>query len=448
MREEWFLSLEKMIDSDFAPNWNAWIGDRITQEDYRFVKEFESSVYSKKEVPSSVPPPWLILKIQKLKFTSSYFYERLNGISLPEEFHKIPLMTREDLQNKITEILPTDVDFSRLVVNPTSGTTGKPILAPNHPKAIGCYVPLIEYSLSRHGVELKKGHDHTAAIQLCHQNQTIVYATSHSLAEGSLFAKINLKEKEWKEKDHLQKFISHFQPQFLSGDPYAFETAMKMNLKYSPSALHSTALELEDNLRIALSDFFKCPVVNFYSLNETGPIAYSCPVHPDWMHIISEDLFIEVLDKEGFPAKEGEILISGGRNPYLPLLRYATGDWGEIQYGSCRCGDSFPKLKLLKGRKPVYFEDTKGERINPIDVSRILRKEPNILRHQFIQKKDGSYELNLSVYVPAQTEFIQKLESEFKSLLGSDADIRIKTDLPSDSGKIPVFLNETKEEKN
>lgn len=442
MKEEWFLSLQRLIESKYAPKWNSIIGDRITKEDYLFVKEYEKELYEDRKFHSQEPNSKIIEWIRKHKFSSYYFYERLKNISLEREFLKIRPMTREDLQNRITEILPTNTDFTRMVVNPTSGTTGKPILAPNHPRAIGCYVPLIEYSLKKHGVDVPHKSNITSGIQICHQNETIVYATTHSLAEGSLFAKINLKEKEWQNPSDINTFLFESDPIFLSGDPYSFESAMKTGINFKPKALHSTALELEDNLRDQLALYFQCPIVNFYSLNETGPIAYSCPIDPDWMHILPNDIHMEILNEEGEPDELGEIVITGGRNPFLPLLRYKTGDWGRIKYGNCLCGEASPKVQLLKGRKPIFFTDTKGRRINPVDISRILRRQTNVLRHQFIQKKNGSYIVNLSTYLPPGKSWGEELKILFQNLLGESADILFDFDLPNDGKKITVFINE------
>ena len=56
----------------------------------------------------------------------------------------------------------------------------------------------------------------------------------------------------------------------------------------------------------------------------------------------------------------GEIAVTGGRNPFVPLLRYRTGDWGRLDYGRCPCGDRMPRLLDLEGRPPVVFRRPDG----------------------------------------------------------------------------------------
>ncbi len=442
MKDKWLESLKKSFYSQYAPMWNVIIGDRITEDDYRFVKKFEQDLYENRSPSSSEPNDRILKYIRGLRFHSIFYYDRLNKISLPSDFQEILPMTRDDLQNRITEILPIVSNLDRMVVNPTSGTTGVPILAPSHPKTIGCYVPLIEYSLARHGVKTIHHYNETTAIQLCNQNKTIVYITPHSLAEGAKFAKINLTKSDWKSQDHINQFIKDEEPIFLSGDPYSFEGALEMNLQYQPKAIHSTALDLSESLRIKLKEHFQCPVINFYSLNETGPIAYSCPNHPEQMHLISNDIYIEIIDETGKPASLGEIVVTGGRNPYLPLLRYRTGDWGELDHSPCDCGEVTARLKLLKGRKPIFFTDTQGNKVNPVDISRILRMESNILNHSFVQKKNGSYEIKVRWYNVPRKENTEELVSKFNLLFGNDAKITLM-ELPISNGKKhKMFINE------
>lgn len=449
--EDWEIELNSMIHSKYAPIWNTRIGDRIGEGEFHFVKNFQTEFLQAKKNVNYQTKQSIISFIEFYRQRSEFFRTRLFGYNIKEEFESIPLTTREDLQTKITEIIPTDLDLSKMVINPTSGTTGKPILAPNHPMAIGCYVPLIEFSVERHGVKPIHSPKSTFAIQLCYQEKTIEYATCHSLAGGAKFAKINIHPNSWKKPSDLQNFLKESSPQILTGDPYAFESAMKMGIQYRPEAIHSTALELTPALRLKISNYFQCPVINFYSLNETGPLAYSCPFDPEWMHILPHDLYVEVLTKDTkIPVPTGnvgEIVVTGGRNPYLPLLRYKTGDIGDLEYGPCPCGDHFPRLRLLSGRKSVYFHKPNGDTINPIDVGRILRKKPFIFQFQVEQTKSNEWVCRLSL----ETEVIKNethweiekdlLQKELESLFGENSKVFISTNFPLDGKKQLAYIN-------
>ncbi|MDF3821370.1 phenylacetate--CoA ligase family protein [Leptospira sp. 96542] len=438
-RGEWEVFLQKILHSEFAPKWNANIGDRIERDDYIFVKNFEKELLNyKSETFQNFSPDfeWL----NRTKFSSNFYFKHLSGRNNKEKFSSIPFTTREDLQSHLTEIIPFDEHLTRMVINPTSGTTGQPILCPNHPKSIGCYVPLIKYSLLKHGVILDEAPDKTIAIQLCYQKETIVYATYHSLSNGATFAKINLDPDSWRNENHIDLFINELKPEILTGDPYSLESAMKKGILYKPKAIHSTALYLNQVLKKDLETHFQCPVINSYSLNETGPVAYSCPVHTEWMHILPHDLYVECIPTNNDSI--GEIVVTGGRNPFFPLVRYKTGDYGEMDFSPCECKDPSPKLKLIEGRKPVYFLNNKTETINPVDVARILRMTDGIYQFQVIQKTILNFEVNLSVSEKFQNKEMDGLKEKFLNLFGHKTNINFNTKFTLNGKKVIPFINE------
>ena len=169
-------------------------------------------------------------------------------------------------------------------------------------------------------------------------------------------------------------------------------------LPLRPRAMISTAVAMSAGLRDRLAAHFGCPVIDWYSLTETGPIGYACPRGPGY-HVLPADLHVEAIDDQGIPVapgQRGEITVTGGRNPYLPLLRYRTGDWGRLELAACACGDTSPRILDLEGREPVLFRAAGGELVNPVDLSRVLRAFP-FVQHELRQRADRSCEL---VYRP------------------------------------------------
>jgi phenylacetate-CoA ligase len=162
------------------------------------------------------------------------------------------------------------------------------------------------------------------------------------------------------------------------------------------------------------------------------------------MHILPTDIFVEVLDEEGMPAgegKPGEITVTGGRNPYMPLLRYRTGDYGRINFSECSCGDPMPFISGLTARKHVIFEKPSGGRVNPIDISRIMKGYP-VIMHQFIQKKALSSILHLSLYAPLYPRDRERLKDEIDELFGGGMKLTIKKNLKPEKEKIIPYIRE------
>ena len=440
-KPEWIATLQRMRENVNAPRWNIEIGDRLNHNDIEDIKKFEDKLTNERFGFSDYPPDSILKWIEEKRNNVLYFKKALFNIDLKSDFEKIKFMTREDLANRPEEIVPANADLSRLIVNPTSGTTGHSIKAPSHPIAQGCYDPLIQYCLKRNGIDEHYDYEKIAAIQLCFQNATIVYNTVHSYLNGAGFAKINLAPKEWKAPDSAKNFINDLSPVFLSGDPVSFMEMMKQSIDYKPKAFLSSALQLSGELRRELETTYNCPVIDLYSLNETGPIAFSLPDNPEYFQILPTDIYVEIVDDSGarLPEDEyGEIIVTGGRNPYFPMLRYKTGDTGAIFYNHKFDGHT-PLLKILDSRKPVIFTTNIGNRINSIDIGRILRKYP-IYRHQIIQNRDKRLIINLD----AKNISIYKdnIINEMRALFDNDIDIALGDTFRTENNKTAVYIVE------
>lgn len=446
-KEEWLPMYNKLRENQYAPKWNTNIGDRLTASDIIFIKEFEEFLYSSRNIQSDYPNRYILKNIKKNLESVIYYQNVLKNIDLEKDFFKIKLMEKRDIQiDRIDRIIPLDADINRMVVNPTSGTTGNILYCPNEPKSVGCYDPLIQYALSKHGLNQNYNHDVVAAIQLCSQESTITYSTVHSYLNGAGFAKINLNLNEWREPFHPLQYIKEMSPVFFSGDPFAFYQSVKMGIDYKPRILLSTAISLEDPIYSLIKDYYDRPIVDFYSLNETGPIAYSCPLNKEHLHLISPDIYIETVDQYGNHINNGrfgELVFTGGRNSFLPLLRYKTGDYCEIDYLPCCCGEKLPTIKKLSGRGLVLFYTPSDELVNPIDISKILGSYP-VLVHKFIQRADYSCDLYLKLLYAIPYSLEKEISLHINSLFKGTVEVRVNKDLEIDKGKIIPYICEVK----
>jgi phenylacetate-CoA ligase len=159
-------------------------------------------------------------------------------------------------------------------------------------------------------------------------------------------------------------------------------------------------------------------VIDWYSLTETGPLGYACPQGHGY-HWLPHDVHLETLDGNGRPTTGiGEITVTGGRNPFIPLLRYRTGDWGRIDFTPCSCGDPMPRLMELEGRSPVVFRAANGMRVTTQDVATVLRRYP-LVQHRFVQNEDGACELTYRTLTSAAWPR-GELEAELRALLHQD----------------------------
>lgn len=399
------MILRRLTEHPDAPRWNHAAGDRLDEEDRAAVGAFGEALEGGRGVRAPGEPPPVVLA-------------RLAPWLGDRAWEELPTTSREDLVLRVEQLLPPDADLTRLIVYRTAGTTGHATLVPHHPRAAACYLPLVAHALARHGVRLAPTHDTVACINVGAQARTVTYPCLLSAWNGAGFAKINLRETEWPRPGSARRWLPDMAPALLTGDPISFAELARQDVPVRPAAMLTTAVALSEAVRARLAERFGCPVVDWYSLTETGPLAYRC-VGGAGFHVLPHDVHVEVVGPDGRavpPGERGEVTVSGGRNPYLPLRRYRTGDWARLAFEPCACGDPMPRLLELEGRAPVLFRAADGGLVNPVDLARVMREHP-LVQHELEQRPDRSLRLRHRV-LPGERLAADRLRAELAALLG------------------------------
>ena len=389
-----------------APRFNYETGDRLRPEDLAPIAKFRVQLRRRDSVQNGRPPQWLLERLCELRLQVPRLRRTIGRIAdFERDWDTIPTTSRIDIASRPWEFVPDDASLDRLIIYRTAGTTGHPISAPHHPLAIRCYEPLLEFALERHGVEPRFDAESVACLLVGAQVRTYTYATVLYNWNGAGFAKLNLRQTEWPRIGSQQRYFTECSPQFLTGDPVSFAEMLRLDIEARPGALVTTSVAMSPGLKRQLIERYRAPVIDWYSMVETGPIGYACPSGPGY-HLLSPDVFIESLLDDGRPAPSGaigEIVVSGGRNQFLPLVRYRTGDFGRLVYDECACGDPMPRLLDLEGRQPVLIRAADGTPVTTVDLSRLLREFP-LLLHEFTQRADRSCELIVRALPNAQAD--------------------------------------------
>jgi phenylacetate-CoA ligase len=406
-------------DHPHAPRFTHPGIDRLTPRGLRRAREFAAQLHD--EPPRWRPgalPDWVWPFVEQA-YGDVPFYRRL--APAPRPFTDLPTCSRADLSRAPWEFVPDSQSLADLTVYHTSGATGHPLAILTHADTLALYLPLLDHMLAAHHVALARGAGHTALVLVCAQKSTYTYLTPTAVLDGAMFVKINLNPTEWPDPADRARFLDDCAPTVFTGDPVAFRALLDLPLTQPPLALVSTAMTLLPGLQRQLEQRFGCPVLDVYSLNETGPVAVrmalgrwggaaqgsegargprsllqspgSNPQSPmtDYQ-LLQPHLYVEILDPADQPCppgERGEITVTGGINPFLPLVRYRTGDYAALVYA----GDA-PYLVGLEGRAPVVFVRADGQLINNIDVTMALR--PLALpQFQLYQAADGALVLTL-----------------------------------------------------
>lgn len=413
-------TLREIQEHPDAPKWNYACGDRIAREDLEAIAAFREAQFAPRAPrPARQVPPEIVRRIAAQIPHVEWLRSRVGAkVDLAKDWDTLPAMTREDFSRDMGFILPDGCDLDAAYIYDTSGTTGHVLYVPNSARGVSSYLPLLEFAMARHGVRVAFSETKMGCVLVCAQSKTIAYASVHAVWNNSGYAKVNLAASEWPKEDSARRFLKAFNPPVVCGDPVAFVELIRRKIPIRPKALISTALALAPAVHKRLEKHFKCPVIDTYSLNETGLISYACP--KGFHHVLPQDIHVETLDAKGRQVpvgQRGEIAVSGGRNPFVPLLRYRTGDWARLENKPCACGDPYPRLLDFEGRAPVLFRSKRGDVINNVDLSRVLRRFP-IVQFRFEQKKDLACTLAFRPVPGARKDWLQTARADLEALFG------------------------------
>jgi phenylacetate-CoA ligase len=361
--------LQRLREHPHAPNYNYRVGERLTAPALARVRAYADRLRAgRRGWAFGEVPAWVGELVARCRREAPFYRDHLAGHG--DDFFALPTTRREHLRRSAWAFVPVSADLNELVTYTTSGTTGERLRLPAHPEAPNRYLPLIETALAAFGVSLRGG-ERVSVVQVGYQSRTFTLASVMSYLDAAGFAKVNLSPADWRDPDDRVRFLDDCDPEIYTGDPIAFAELARLPLRARPKALVSSATALRPGLRRRLEEHFGCPVVDVYSMNESGPVSFG---RGDAHEVLPHDLYVEILDENGRPCPpgvRGEITLTGGCNPYLPLVRYRTGDFAALDFA-----EPIPRLMGLEGRPPVVFQAADGRRFNSIDASIALRELP------------------------------------------------------------------------
>jgi phenylacetate-CoA ligase len=423
-----------------GPRWNHTAGDRVGPDDLAALGHYRRALEETRKPFGREPPAPVLAWLAGLAPKVPWLRARLpNGPLSESAFRALDTTSREDVARRPESLIPDDADLDAMIAYRTAGTTGHALIVPHAVRAAASYPLLIDFALRARGITLPLGPEHVACLLVGAQRHTVTYPTVLSVWRQSGFAKLNLTPGDWPTPDSPHHFFEDTRPGLLTGDPLAFAELLRLGIRVRPKALLTTAVALSTALKRRLEAHFACPVIDWYSLTETGPIAAACPAGEGY-HVLPHDLFVETLGPDGLPTSErGEVTVTGGRNPYLPLLRYRTGDFGRLAFEPCVCGDPMPRLLELEGRAPVLLRAADGGPVNTVDVSRLLRELP-LVQHELVQRKDLSLTLTVRA-VPGASQDLRPLERLLRGLFG-DVPVAIRWDDGLGERKVVPYRSE------
>jgi len=309
----------------------------------------------------------LVKLLDYLKVNNPYYskYFKDNNLSFDEYVIKspysllshFPVTEKAFIKEHFEEWLTSNIDYSKLSVQYTSGSTGTPFkfysTTMYNDIKIACKARLLDWHGVRRGekqfcylgVQTPKSAITRIKILVNNRfvwNQRIISSTS--LSPDNEIIALNKQDpvtiygypsaiaeiaKQLIEKNHDFK-VKRFKKVIFSGE--------------------SHTAQMKDLIRNA----FRCEPVDEYCTME-GFIAGTCEFNK--LHINEDTLIAEVLNKNGEITEygKGELLVTYLNSFDFPFVRYRTGDIVDISGEKCQCIRSFKILKSVDGRSGSYI---------------------------------------------------------------------------------------------
>jgi len=328
-----------------------------------------------------------------------------------EDLEKIPLISREDLQNNSRIFMSKDISVRKVFKMHTSGTTG---IALQHVLDREAWAWLKAISLRNWSWA---GWNFTDKVGL------MTVAGSSSQQKGNFKNKIwlnvqNLVPIEIMHMDeaiireNLRK-IEKYRITHLRGYPSGIYSMalfiQKLDIKMEMKSVMTTAEVLYPYQRKVIEDVFGCRVFDAYGTHDGCVSSGECERHKG-LHLHFEPSIVQIVDPAGRSVpngREGDVVATALFNYAMPLIRYKVNDRATMSKEPCSCGRNTPLIKHILGRSSEIFRLPNGrifnglsmplEDYNSIEFFQIVHAEPDRIDINIIGKNEMEEDLQKDI---------------------------------------------------
>ncbi|MCB7136318.1 AMP-dependent synthetase [Cellulosimicrobium marinum] len=393
-------ALDAVREHPAAPAWVHVTGDRLRADD---LPALDAVAARLGDAPAPDDPPTWVRDLVARAHAVVPRYRRARdrgeshaGSSLTD----VRPVTRDDLRRDVASFVPVDVPLGRVLEGTSSGSTGAAVRVPLHPVAVAADLVLLQHLVAAAGATWEPDPDRLGLVNLVDQRQAFTYAsamTGFRRAPGVAppgMARVNLDAGAWRRPGDREAFLAAQDPQVVSSSPLPLLALARLadaGLDLHPVAVVSGAAHLSDVARSRLHATWDAPVVDLYGLRETGAVASRADDGP-FVVVAGRRVWVEVLADDGSAVLDGvrgEVVVTVDENPYLPLLRYRTGDHARL----VRHGNRV-ELHDLEGRSPVRYQRPDGAWVGSVDAAQHLQAL-GMAAWQLHQHADGTLALDV-----------------------------------------------------
>ena len=347
-----------------------------------------------------------------------------------EDLAVIPISGQDDLRGKaLEELVSTDADIKRMIMNRTSGSSGKPLTIAS------TKTESLLFRLLRLRITYYFGR------KVRHKSASIRYIRRGSPTEKPFWKSFlsilglfrNFKVNCIEQPANIFNILEENRPRWLSGYPGTISLVADSMLEKGAEPWNMTGIcvggeVLTGAMRERIEKAFCAPVYNTYGSHEFGIIAWHCK-DTGLLHVQDTNVIIEVVKKDGSPAlpgEDGEIVATSLSRFAMPFIRYRLGDIVTRHGETCPCGRAFSTLSKVQGRAIDTFLMPDGRSFHPYQIAAIVVDSADWVRqYSLIQERRDRVVLQVVPFSCPPEDEVERLRNEAQSLLGRDVDFRI-----------------------
>jgi phenylacetate-CoA ligase len=381
--------------------------------------------------------------LELLSYASTHvpYYRRLlknAKIRSLGDLEKIPVLHKGAIRKNPLDFVSDSKD--KTYSKRTSGSTGTPVELFFDSSDAEYQLALEYFQLTEAGV-----------MPHHHQAQITYYSLAPSIIQkAGLFRRSYLPDAA-PEAENL-KTLRKLKPDVLHTAPSFFVPLAHENLAQGGSfrvrKAFSFAEVLTPNARKITEKSFGCDLRDLYGSTETSWVAWQCE-HGS-MHLNSDSVIAEILDKNNEPVKPGKsgtLVLTPLWKRTMPFIRYSMGDSSSF-LGSCKCGRSgFQAISPVAGRSDDFLVLQSGKFRSALLVEERVRMMPQILQYQAIQESPGQLCLKVILSGPLPSADRARLSESISKAYGEAMEIEFEEadSLPrGKTGKIRTVISKVK----
>jgi len=404
-----------------------------------------------------------ILRVQQdrlqelLSYTNTHspYYRELwkgidiNAIKAPKDLHRLPIVTKEDIRSNFAGI--ATVSKNKSYIAHTGGTTGKSLEIFYTWPDFQERQAVLDFFRGQHGWRLgKKTAWFSGKTLLTKRDER-----KHRFWKTDLWFNIRYYSTFHLSDRNIPSYIedlNHWDPEFFSGFPSnIFEIAdyaRRHNIAITcrPKAVFTTAETLIPEQTAVIESQFQTKVYDQYSSSEGAPFIIQCEYGK--YHLLPWTGIIEILDDQGNPSIEGNVIITYFHSHGTPLVRYRLGDRMRMSAGAgdtCKCGSNTPIVEKIEGRAIDFLYSRERGKINLGNISNCVKYTPGIIKFQAVQHEVDSIVVNIVVDKNIHNDIERDIFlEEFRDRLGNGVKLALEyaEDIPREpSGKYRFVIN-------